>query len=245
MEEGGPRRLRASLTLDHVGDHSQHDCGYVRRRMSACGQQARPRVSAPSTLVGWWCKLWHSRAKSSSQQRARSPLGPARMSAVAQVREDVRAVVALRTMKHEPTRMKENLHLQEHVVRDLAGAEKSARAGCEPAPREERVVRPAAGTGDGDKAALLAVRRGQDALPHQQPTRRARRAGHNPPPPARQADSSPDQQYAHTRATYTGAEARPQRRTGVPHVCGGKTKVRHSVATGRSAAPAAASPRVD
>lgn len=30
-------------------------------------------------------------------------------------------------------------------------------------------MRPAAGTGDGDKAALLAVRRGQDALPHQQP----------------------------------------------------------------------------
>ena len=76
------------------------------------------------------------------------------MSAVAQVREDVRAVVALRTMKHEPTRMKENLHLQEHVVRDLAGAEKSARAGCEPAPREEPVVRPATGTGDGDLAAL-------------------------------------------------------------------------------------------
>ena len=50
-EEGGPRRLgRCSRTRPPaavaVGDRSQHGCGRVRGRVDACGQQARPRVSA-------------------------------------------------------------------------------------------------------------------------------------------------------------------------------------------------------
>ena len=47
------------------------------------------------------------------------------MSAVARVRKDVRAVVTSRTMKHEPTRMEENLHLQEHDVEILQLQEKA------------------------------------------------------------------------------------------------------------------------
>ena len=53
--------------------------------------------------------------------------GPARMSEVAQVRKDVRAVMASSTRKHEPTRMEENLHLQEHDVEILQVQEKRTR----------------------------------------------------------------------------------------------------------------------
>ena len=76
------------------------------------------------------------------------------MSAVARVRKDVRAVVTSRTMKHEPTRMEENLHLQEHDVEILQLQEKAHAQACEPTPHEERIERPATGTGDGDLAAL-------------------------------------------------------------------------------------------
>jgi len=79
-EEGGMRlggrRAATPESVAHARPawSSQHDCcGRVRGRVGACGQQARPRVSVPSTLVGRWCELQCSRAKSCSQGRARPP----------------------------------------------------------------------------------------------------------------------------------------------------------------------------
>ena len=75
---------------------------------AACGQQARLRVSAliRARRVEEQALVQH--AKSSSHDVRGLLRGHSSTEQVAQMREDVRAIVALRLVKHELTRMKED-----------------------------------------------------------------------------------------------------------------------------------------
>ena len=128
----GGRRAATPESVAHARPawSSQHDCcGRVRGRVGACGQQARPRVSVPSTLVGRWCELQCSRAKSCSQGRARPPQR-------ARSNERGRASAQRRSrrhgVEHEEARADQDGGEPAPArtrCRDLAVAGKSARAG--------------------------------------------------------------------------------------------------------------------